>query len=72
MSTHTKLQYVVALHYKSFPVSEVLIISIIIKLFGCISVALGFLLSPITSLLMLPEQMFSRSLLTKQANLACY
>lgn len=44
MSTHTQnyMRYVVALHEKSFPVSEVLIISIIIKLFGCIFVALGF------------------------------
>lgn len=38
----------------------------------CISVAIGFLLCPIISLLMLPEQMFSNLLLTKQANSGCY
>lgn len=53
---------------KLFPVSEVLITSITIMLFGCIFVAFGFLLSPITSLLKRPEQMFSSVLLTKQAN----
>lgn len=57
---------------KLFPVSEVLIISITIMLFGYILVALGFLLSPITGLLKQPEQMFPSALLTKQASSGRY
>ncbi len=61
------------LHYMQVILpSEVLIISITIILFGCIFVALGFLLSPITNLLQQLEQLFSDLLLTKQANSGCY
>lgn len=66
--------YVPSLHQKNtmsrithdlFPVSEVLIISVTIMLFGCVFVALGFFLSPITGLLKQPEQMFADILLMK-------
>lgn len=52
-----------------FPVSEVLIISVTIMLFGCIFVALGFFLSPITGLLKQPEQMFADILLHEAGKL---
>lgn len=69
---HQKSTVCCCITCKLFPVSEVLIISITIMLFGCIFVALGFLLSPITSLLKQPEQMFSSIRRTKQANSGCY
>lgn len=57
---------------KLFPVSDILIISVTIMLFGHVFVAFGFLLSPITSLSEQPQQMFPSVLLTKRANPGCY
>lgn len=67
-----KVQCVVALHASYFLSLKSWLFQFQSCCLAVFLLPLAFLLSPITSLLRQPEQMFSNILLTKQANSGCY
>lgn len=71
-SSSKKVQCVVALHASYFLSLKSWLFQFQSCCLAVFLLPLAFLLSPITSLLRQPEQMFSNILLTKQANSGCY